>query len=91
LLLLPATLHFLRRSASCSQAAALRYRRGGRRGGGSGPHCRADPQALARDSHRVARRFGLCARGPDGLVRSQRRRLHLRPGPQPKACRRNRR
>ena len=38
--------------------------------------------ALARGADRAARRLGLRPRGPDGLVRGQRRRLRVRPGAQ---------
>jgi hypothetical protein len=34
---------------------------------------RPDPPALARGAHSAARRFGLCPRGADGVVREQRR------------------
>ena len=38
------------------------------------------PRALARGAHPAARRFGLCPRGADGVVREQRRRFSVRPG-----------
>ena len=64
---------------------------GGRRNRGDGPHCRPDPRALA------ARCVSCCApiralhARPDGVVREQRSRLSVRPGPQHPAGRRDRR
>jgi hypothetical protein len=50
-----------------------------RRDRGGGARCRAHPRALAAHAHPVARRLGLRARRPDGLVRGERRRLRVRP------------
>ena len=50
-----------------------------------------DPRPLAARAHPAARRHRLCARGADGLVRGQPRRLPVRPRPQRAAGRRDRR
>ena len=51
-----------------------------RRGGGDRPYCGADPRVLAAHADHSARRFRLCARRPDGVVRGQWGRLHLWAG-----------
>ena len=56
--------------------------RGGGRGRGGGAGGRPHPRPLAAHAHPVARRLGLRARRPDGLVRGQRRRLRVRAGTQ---------
>ena len=75
LLLLPAAVRVLRPPSAGGQAAAGEHRRGGGRGRGDGADRRANPPALAEGAHPAARRLRLCARGSDGLVRGQRRRL----------------
>ena len=60
-------------------------------GRGDRAHRHADPDALAEGAHSLARRFRLLPRGVDGLVRSKRGRLRVRPRPQPPARRGDRR
>ena len=82
LLLLPAALRVLRPASAGGQAAALQHRCLGRSGRGDRADRGADPPPLAEDAHPAARRFRLCPRGADGLVRGQPRRLPVRPGAQ---------
>ena len=66
-----------------------RHGRGGRRGRGGGARRGAHPPPVATRAHSVARRLRLRARGPDGLVRGQRRRLPVRAGEERAAHRRD--
>ena len=82
LLLLPAAVRVLRPASAGGQAPALEHRcLGGCRRGGRA-HRRPDPRPLAAGEDRAAGGFGLCPGRADDLVRSQRRRLRLRPRPQ---------
>jgi hypothetical protein len=90
LLLLPAVLRLLRPAPVGGQAAPGQHRRQRRRNRGDGAPCRPDPRALAHRAYLVAGRLGLCARGADRVVRTQRSRLSVRPRPQHPAGRRDR-
>ena len=75
LLLLSAALRVLRPPSARGPAAAGQHRCVGGRGGGDRAHRGADPRTLALCAHSAAGGFGLCARGADGLVRSEPGRL----------------
>ena len=96
LLLLSAAVHFQRPASVGVKAAARRHRRGpperSRRRRASSRQIRARWPAGA---HCAARRFGVCPRGPDELVRGQWGRFSVWPGQERAAgrrdCRRTRR
>ena len=73
-------LRVLRAASAGRQAAALEHRRRGRSGGGDRSHRGADPPPLAARAYPAARRFRLCPRGLDGVVRGEPRRLPVRSG-----------
>ena len=71
---------FCGRHLLASQIAPGQHRCERRQHRGDGTDRRPDPSALAQGAHSAARRFGLCPRGADGVVREQRRRFPVRPG-----------
>jgi hypothetical protein len=66
---------FQRPTSVGGQAAARRHRCGRWSGGGDRAHRRADPRPVAWGVHCAARRFGVCPRGADEVVRAQWRRF----------------
>jgi hypothetical protein len=89
LLLLSAAVYLQRLASAGVKAAARQHRRFRRSDRGDGAHRRADPRPLARGAHRAARRFGVCPRGLDELVRGQWRRFSVWPGQERAAGRRD--
>src|SRR5712671_6190939 len=79
-LLLSAALRVLRPASAGGQIAPGQYRCQRRQHRRGGADCRPHPPALAAGAHFAARRFGLCSRGADGLVREQWRRFPVWPG-----------
>jgi hypothetical protein len=60
-----------------SHLLASKLRRADIDGGGHGAHRDPDPRALARGADCAARRFGICPRGADDVVRAQWRRFSV--------------
>jgi hypothetical protein len=79
-LLLSAALRVLRPTSAGGEVAAGEYRRECRQHRGGGADRRPDSPALAQCTDPAARRFGLCPRRADGVVRDQWRRFPVRPG-----------
>jgi hypothetical protein len=90
LLLLPAAVRLLRPAFARGTAAALEHRCFGRRRRRDRTHRCASSPGLAAGADRAPCRFGLRARGADGLMLSEPRRVCLRACPQPAPDRRAR-